>query len=348
MQGKNKISITLIILVVVAALGYGSIRFFGTVSLAEGYLHEYENRLVYAKVAPSGDEVSVEVVDTKVETEDSIPVIKSNTIAYAGSIDGSNLILKAQPDQSLNATVSKDELVFLGPLAAGDGGKTRLVASPAASYQEKLGALTARVNGEAEQKKKELAEKKAKEEARVQFAKQVERTTKLQADLVENGKYLTDLHFSDETTAYKEQLAELQLLLDEITVYAGQPDLKKTEFEVMEETAGSMKVLLDGMDVIDANTKAKKKSMTAIMAVLETDLADTKTSWEEIKGSVPNPDAQLKAHNDAIKAGSQAMAQAKERIASIEKEQTVDKKKAAQLYQNAVGILSQTKAKHHF
>lgn len=348
MLGKQKIAVAVIALVVVAALGYAGFRLFGGVSYAEGYLYEDENRLLYATVAPSGDQVNVEVREARVETEDSIPVVKNNTLSFTGSIEGSELHLKAQSDQPLDAKVSGDELIFLGPLTAGEPGGMRLAASQTAAYKEKLDAMTARVNLHAEQKKKEVAEKKAKEEARVQFAKKVERTTKLIADLVENSKYLTDLDFTEEAASYNEQIVELQGLLDEMKNYAAQPGLKEMEFQVMQETAGSMKVLLDGLKVIDDNISSKQSRMNSIMEVLETDLVDTKTSWEEIKDAVPDAANRMKAYDEAVKTASQAVEQAKKRMVSIQKEQTDKKQQAAALYQTAVGLVNQTKAKHHF
>lgn len=347
MLRKNKIAIIVIALVILAGVGYASIQFFSTTALAEGYLYEKEDRLVYAKVLSEQNEISLEVTDSKVETENEVPILKSKTIVYTGSIDGGNLILKQESGVALNAVVNLDELVVNGPWLGGEG-ETRLAASDMASYEKKREAMTALVNEQAEQKKKELAEKKAKEEERVQFAKQVERTQKLQADILENVEYLRELQFSDESQVFQDQLVELQALLGEITTYGEQPSLHKAEFEVMHQMAGSMKVLVDGMNVLDANIETKKKKMRDIIAVMETDFADTKTSWEAVKDRLPEPEKSAKAYNEAMKAGPQAVKEAKERIAAIDQEQTSAKAKAAKLYEQANGILSRTKAKHHF
>ncbi|MGG1661788.1 hypothetical protein [Brevibacillus sp. NRS-1366] len=350
MRGKNKITIIVIALIVVVALGLGGYRFFSPLSLAEGYLYEDENRIVYAKVTQDQDNVNVEVMETKVETEDSIPVLKNSMIQFSGTIEGGKLNLKPQTEggQEMNATVSADELVFLGPIATPDTNGTKLLASQMAVYQNKLQALTTRVNEEAEVKKKEVAERRAKEAARVEFAKKVERSTKLAADLIESAKYLNEIQFEDETRFNKEQVTELQGLLDEITLYATQPGLKKTEYEVMQGTAGSMKVLLDGMNTMDATIQEKKKRMTDLIAVLEADIADSKAVWEEIKASVPDAQKREEAVNQAIKEATQAVEQAKQRRAAIEKEQASLKQSANKLYQNAVGVVSQTKTKHAF
>lgn len=352
MRGKNKITLMVITLIVVVALGYGGYRFFSPLTLAEGYLYEDEARIVYAKVTVDQNNVNVEVLETRVETEDNIPALKSSTHPLSGTIEGGKLNLKPQPQaegsQEVSATVSSDELVFLGPIVPTDPNETRLQASQMAVYQNKLQALTTRVNEEAEVKKKEEAERRAKEQERVQFAKKAEQSTRLAADLTESATYLNEIEFAEETSFSKEQVTELQGLLDEVTLYSTQPDLKKTEYEVMQGTAGSMKVLLDGMNAMDATIQEKKKRMTDLIAVLETDIADSKAVWEEIKGTVTDAQKREQAMNQSIKAATQAVEQAKQRLAAIEKEQAGLKQSANKLYQDAVGVLSQTKAKHAF
>jgi len=350
MRGKNKITLMVIALIVVVALGYGGYRFFSPLTLAEGYLYEDEARIVYAKVTLDQNNVNVEVLETKVETEDSIPELKSSTLQFSGTIEGGNLNLKPQAEggQEVSATVSADELVFLGPIVPADPKETKLLASQMAVHQNKLQALTTRVNEEAEVKKKEVAERRAKEAERVQFAKKVEQSTKLAADLTESATYLNEIQFAEETSFSKEQVTELQGLLDELTLYSTQTGLKKTEYEVMQGTAGSMKVLLDGMNTMDATIQEKKKRMTDLIAVLETDIADSKAVWEEIKDNVTDAQKREQTMNQSIKAATQAVEQAKQRLSAIEKEQAALKQSASKLYQDAVGVLSQTKTKYAF
>ncbi|MDF2679488.1 MAG: hypothetical protein K0R47_678 [Brevibacillus sp.] len=345
-KNKSKITMSVIALVVLVAVAgsFGS-RLFGGVSVAEGYLYEEENRMIFAKVTPDREQTKVEVIDTYVETQDTVPVLKTETHTYTGSMNGDKLALKPQSGEPVNATVSAKELVFLSPLKDGGQAPPKLEASQSALYQKQLEAMTTRINELAEVKKKEVAEKRAKEEARVQFAQKVEKTGRLEADLVENAQYLTDLQFSDEASVYQDHVTELQGLLDEVKLYAGQPALQKTEYELMKETVGAMKVLVDGMQSMDASVKDKKKRMTDIMSVLETDVADTKAIWEEIKGSVPNPDARQKSFDAAVKTATKAMEQAKQRMTAIDNEKATATQKATKLYGDANALLNKAAPK---
>ena len=351
MRGKNKATIIIIALIVVAALGFAGYRYFSPVTLAEGYLYEDSSHLLYVKVTPEEKNVKVEISAAKVEKDtDDIPTLKSDTQQFTGTIDGGKLILKPQPDSGaeLHATVSAEELVFQGPIADIQATEAKLLASQAAAYEKKLQDLTALVMQEAEQKKKEVAERRAKEQERVDFAKKVERTTKLAADLIETAQYLTEIQFSEETSFNQEQVTELQGLLDELGQYAKQPSIHKTEFEVMQGTASSMKVLVDGMNTMDATIQEKKKSMNDLIAVLETDITDIKSVWEEIKVTVPDAQKREETVNQAIKTGTEAIQKAKQQLAAIEKEQAGLKQSANKLYQDAVNVISQTKTKYAF
>lgn len=345
-NNKNKITMSVIALVVlVVVAGIVGSRLFGGVSVAEGYLYEDENRMIFAKVTPDSDQTKVEIIDTYVETQDSVPALKTETLTYTGSMDGDKLVLKPQSGEAVNATVSAKELVFLSPLKEGGQAPPKLVATQPALYQKQLEAMTTRINELVEVKKKEVAEKRAKEEARVQFAQKVEKTGRLEADLVENAQYLTDLQFSDEASVYQDHVTELQGLLDEVKLYAGQPALQKTEYELMKETVGAMKVLVDGMQSMDASAKDKKKRMKDIMSVLETDVADTKATWEEIKGSVPNPADRQKSFDAAVKTATEAMEQAKQRMTAIDSEKTTATQKATKLYGDANALLNKAAPK---
>ncbi|QRG69315.1 hypothetical protein [Brevibacillus choshinensis] len=344
-NNKNKITMLIIALVVLAAAGFIGSRLFGGVSVAEGYLYEEENRMIFATVTPGQDQTKVEVIDTYVETDDSVPVLKTDTYAYTGAIDGEKLALRTQSKETVTATVSAKELVFQSPLKEGGQAAPTLAASQKAIYQTQLAAMTKRINELAEVKKKEVAEKRAKEEARVQFAKKVEKTDRLGADLVENAQYLTDLQFSDEASVYQDHATELQGLLEEIKLYAGQPALQKTEYELMKETVGAMKVLVDGVSAMDASISDKKKRMTDIMGVLETDVADAKATWEEIKASAPKSDERQKAFDAAVKAATDAMEQAKKRMSAIESEKAAAAQKAAKLYGEASALLKKAAPK---
>lgn len=345
-KNKNKITMSVIVLVVLLVVaGLIGSRLFGGVSVAEGYWYEGENRIIFAKVTPDQDQTKVEVIDTYVETQDSVPSLKTDTLTYTGSMDGDKLALKPQSGETVNATVSAQELVFLSPFKEGGQAPPKLVATQPALYQKQLETMTKRVNDLAEVKKKEVAEKRAKEEARVQFAQKVEKTGRLEADLVENAQYLTDLQFSDEASVYQDHVTELQGLLEEVKLYAGQPALQKNEYELMKETVGAMKILVDGMQSMDASVKDKKKRMTDIMSVLETDVADTKATWEEIKGSVPKPDDRQKSFDAAIKKATEALEQAKQRMTAIDNEKATATQKATKLYGDANSLMNKVAPK---
>ncbi|MFD2369962.1 hypothetical protein ACFSO0_08290 [Brevibacillus sp. GCM10020057] len=350
MSNNKRFAFIVAALVVIAAAGFAISRLFGGVSYAEGYLYEEENRMIYAKVTPGEEQgqVKVDVTDTYVEEEDSVPVLKTASSVYTGSAEDGKLALTSaqQPGKPVAATVTADELVFLGPLQEGGQALPKLAASQDAAYQKQLAAMTARINELAEGKKKELAEKRAKEAARVEFAKKVEKTDRLVADLVENAQYLTDLQFADEASLYQEQVAELQGLLEEVRLYAGQPGLQQAEYAVMKEHVSAMKVLVDGIKATDTSVKGKKQRMTDIMSVLETDLADVKATWEEIRNKgVPKPDERQKALDKALSTASEAIAQAKQRMAAIDKQQSSAGQKAAQMYSEANALLGKSEPK---
>ncbi|SFK61515.1 hypothetical protein [Brevibacillus centrosporus] len=346
-MGKRKNRVFIVIaLIVLAAAGFAGSRLLGGVSVAEGYVHEEENRIIFAKVViPYADQTRVEVVDNFVETQDSIPVLKSETYNYTGTMDGEKLTLQSQSGGAMEATVSAGELVFQSPLQEGGQVPAKLLASTPVQYQKQLETMTNRINEQAEVKKKEVAEKQAKEKERVEFAKKVEKTDRLAADLVENAQYLTDLQFPDEAAVYQSHVSELQGLLDEIKLYAGQPALQMTEYEVMKETAGAMKVLVDGMSSMNDSIQDKKKRMADITGVLETDLKDIKATWGEIKAKAPKPEERQKAVDAAVKAAQEAIEQAKKRISSIEAERDTASQKADKLYGEANAFLSKVKPK---
>lgn len=345
-MGKRKNRVFIVIaLIVLAAAGFAGSRLLGGVSVAEGYVHEEENRIIFAKVIPNADQTRVEVVDNFVETQDSIPVLKSEIYDYTGTMDGEKLTLQSQSGGAMEASVSAGELVFQSPFQEGGQVPAKLLASTPVQYQKQLETMTNRINEQAEVKKKEVAEKQAKEKERVEFAKKVEKTDRLAADLVENAQYLTDLQFPDEAAVYQSHVSELQGLLDEIKLYAGQPALQMTEYEVMKETAGAMKVLVDGMSSMNDSIQDKKKRMADITGVLETDLTDIKATWEEIKAKAPKPEERQKAVDAAVKAAQEAIEQAKKRISSIEAERDTASQKADKLYGEANAFLSKVKPK---
>lgn len=78
-------------------------------------------------------------------------------------------------------------------------------------------------------------------------------------------------------------------------------------------------------------------------------MKDIQTIWAEIKASVPDAEKREKAINAAIKTATDSIAQAKQRQGSVDKSgQAKVKETANGLYQQAVNVLNQTKAKYGF
>ncbi|RNB51746.1 hypothetical protein EDM57_22090 [Brevibacillus gelatini] len=349
MQGKNKRLLLGIALLVVIVLGFWGYRLLGPVALAEGYMYEDNSRMVYAKATAENDQVNVEVTLSKLLVEDTIPRLQTETSAWTGTMENNTLTLQEKKTgQKLQAKLSADGLLFQGPFAQGEPTETMLTASDKQTYDDKLAAWTKSVEQEATQKKKELEEQQAKEAARVAFAKKVEQTGRLTADMLESAQYLQEIQFTEELQFSKDQVVELQGLLDELTTYAKQPGLSKMEYDVMSGTLGSMKVLVDGMNAMENTIAQKKKRIQDIIAVLETDMKDAQTVWEEIKASVTDAEKREKALTEAVKTGSDAIAQANERLGTLEKELASVKASANRLYQQAVAVLEQTRVKYGY
>jgi vacuolar-type H+-ATPase subunit I/STV1 len=349
MQGKNKRLYLGIALLVVIVLGFWSYRLLGPIALAEGYMYEDNSRMVYAKATAENDQVSVEVTLTKLLVEDTIPRLQTETSVWTGTMENNTLTLQEKTtSQKLQAKLRRDGLLFQGPLAQGEPAEILLAASNKQVYDDKLAVWTKNVEQEAAQKKKEVEEQRAKEAARVEFAKKVERTERLTADMLESAQYLQEIQFAEELQFSKDQVVELQGLLDELTAYAKQPGLSKTDYDVMAGTLNNMKVLVDGINAMDGTIEQKKKRMQDIIAVLETDMKDAQAVWEEIKASVTDIEKREKALTEAVKAGSEAIAQANERINALGNEQAGVKASADKLYRQAAAVLEQTRAKYGF
>jgi hypothetical protein len=349
MQGKNKRLYLGIALLVVIVLGFWSYRLLGPIALAEGYMYEDNSRMVYAKATAENDQVSVEVTLTKLLVEDTIPRLQTETSVWTGTMENNTLTLQEKTtSQKLQAKLRRDGLLFQGPLAQGEPAEILLAASNKQVYDDKLAVWTKNVEQEAAQKKKEVEEQRAKEAARVEFAKKVERTERLTADMLESAQYLQEIQFAEELQFSKDQVVELQGLLDELTAYAKQPGLSKTDYDVMAGTLNNMKVLVDGINAMDGTIEQKKKRMQDIIAVLETDMKDAQAVWEEIKASVTDIEKREKALTEAVKAGSDAIAQANERLSALGNEQAGVKASADKLYRQAAAVLEQTRAKYGF
>jgi hypothetical protein len=349
MQGKNKRLYLGIALLAVIVLGFWSYRLLGPIALAEGYMYEDNSRMVYAKATAENDQVNVEVTLTKLLVEDTIPRLQTETSVWTGTMENNTLTLQEKTtSQKLQAKLRRDGLLFQGPLAQDEPAEILLAASNKQAYDDKLAAWTKNVEQEAAQKKKEVEEQRAKEAARVEFAKKVERTERLTADMLESAQYLQEIQFAEELQFSKDQVVELQGLLDELTAYAKQPGLSKTDYDVMAGTLNNMKVLVDGINAMDGTIEQKKKRMQDIIAVLETDMKDAQAVWEEIKASVTDIEKREKALTEAVKAGSDAIAQANERINALGNEQAGVKASADKLYRQAAAVLEQTRAKYGF
>lgn len=340
MLARKKLLISALTLLILASLAYGGIYYVGKVQLAEGYLYEDENRLLFAKVIPGEDNLQVELHEAKIDTSDKLPVIQNNSYSYSGMMDDGQLILQATGGKQITATVNQAELVFHDQTTEANVGGAKLLASPYTTYSQKLDAMKKRVSEQAAQIQKE--------EAEAAFAQNVEKTGKYQSYIAENAKYLSEMDFQDESQSYEQSLAELQGLLDEISSMAQKPDLSKAELTTMEIMVGSMETVLSGLEDIDQKLALKKKSMNEVMATLQSDMDETKKLWDQIKDGIPDVNSRLQAYNESMKSGTQAIQQAKEKIAKAEKLHASNKKKSAALYQKAGAIISQTKAKSKF
>ncbi|MCM3078146.1 MULTISPECIES: hypothetical protein [Brevibacillus] len=340
---KNKLVIILLALVIIAALGYIGFRALDSVDLAEGYLYEEENLLLYAKVT-NAEKIAVDVTEWKVESEQGIPVLRNKQEAYGGRIEDEKLVLQQDAEKTWSATFTKDELVFIDPVSDAVTAEARWKAATLATYEAKQKALEERIQQEAEKKKKE----KALEEERVQLAKKLDQLKRLKADLLENTNYLNESQFSDETSVSQSHMEQMQGLLEEVKSYASSPSLHRVEFEVMGATVESMSVLRDGVRILEENIDRKKKAMTNLIEILESDLADLEKTWEAVKEEVQDAENQLKELEAVKTATTQALAQAEERIVASEKELSAAEKKADELLRQAQGLVNQTKEKHKF
>jgi hypothetical protein len=336
---NNKLVMILLVLVIVAGLGVLGYRTLGTVDLAEGYLYEEENLLLFAKVT-NAEEISVEVTEIKVESEQGIPALKSKQEVYKGSVAEEKLVLAQEGGKTWSATVTKDEMVFLDPLSPAVPVGAKWVASTIATFEEKQKALDVRVKQEAERKKKE--------EAQVQMAKNIEKFTRLKADLLENNNYLNESQFSEETSLSQSHMAQLHGLLEEIKTYAAEPSLHRTEYEVMVTTVDSMKVLSDGIGILGENIARKKQSMGDLIGILESDVNELEKLWEEVKGEIPEAEKQKTEFESVKTATTEALDQAKERIAASDKDLSANQQEAQALYGQAQGLVKQTKEKFQF
>ncbi|HBZ80246.1 MULTISPECIES: hypothetical protein [Brevibacillus] len=351
MLAKKKWIISAMILLVLAALTYGEMQYVTTTAttpLAEGYLLEADNRLLFAKVVAGKEDVAVKLYEAKVETSNNLPVIKSNSYAYSGSLEKGNLILKTLLGQPITATVNEKELTFHGQTEEGYVGETKLLASQSTTYNEKLEAMKKRVSEQTAQIQKQTEEKKAQEAADQAFGEKVQRTSDLQVKIAEDAKKLSNMIFSEEQTLYEEHLTELQRMVEELSAYAQKPDLHDTDYATMETMVGGMEVQLGSLAVVLTRVEDKKKAMNEIMATLQKDMDETKVLWDQIKDEIPGFNSSLQAYNEAMKTGFDASEQAKARMAETEKQQSSIKEIAEGLYKKAEGILSQTKAKYNF
>jgi chromosome segregation ATPase len=350
MQSKHKVAIILLALLIVGGIAYAGMRLIpglGGVKLAEGYLYEAEEALVYAKTTKiSEQEVEVELTVLAEGIKGGVPVLESASAAYPATFneEGQLLLQLDESEGQLAAVVTEEELLFSEPLTDVLPQDAKLVATALAEFQSKQEAFATRIEQAAEAKREE----QAREKARVEKAQKVEKVARLKADLLENIQYLEDLDFSAELGTDKENLAILQSLLDEVNAYAAEATLLRAEYEAMAATVESMKVLRDGVGALADSIEQKKKNIENLISILEADMADLTATWEEIADEIPDADKQLQELNEVKDKTTQAIAQAKERMAASDSEQTNSRQQAEGLYQQAITVVNQTKEKHGF
>ncbi|MEJ8545646.1 hypothetical protein [Brevibacillus borstelensis] len=326
---KKKQWIIIAVLLILLAAGF-AVRSLTAIPLAEGYLYEDENRVLYAKVIPDKENVAVEIQEAKVETIEDLPAVTNATHMFTGTLKEGNLTLTTKEGQAVTATVTRDELVFHGPWMDAYEPETKLLGTPKTAYEEKLTALSKRVSERAEAIQKQRAEQKAKEAA--ELAKKVEQLTKLQADIAENVKYLSELHFSEDQAIYEQHLADMQALSEEITT-VGQDE----GAALVETMVGSMNTLMDGVNVLHAKIDQKAKSITNIIEVMQGDLNQAQVLWSQVKERIENKDKEYrsKAYDEVVKAGTEAIGKAKEELAVAKKMLNGYKSRAEGYHQKA-------------
>lgn len=351
MLTKQKVAIILLALLLVGGISYAGISAFGGwggAKLAGGYLYEAEGILLYAKMTQTGkDEVEVGLTLLEKVTEGGgIPALRSTSFTYPATVNraGELSLHVENPERKLTALFTQDELHFSEPLSKALPVEARFLAADLAVFESKREALAARIQQQAEEKREELA----REKERAEKAKKVEQVARLKADLLENSQYLDKLDFSAELGAYEEQLISLQKLLDEVNAYAAETSLHRTEYEVMAATVESMKVLRDGVAALADTIERKKQNVNNLISILEADRADLTHTWEEIASEVPDAESQLQELNRVTETATLAIARAKERMAASAAKQTDARQQAEALYQQALAVLGQTKAKHGF
>lgn len=335
--------ILLLALVVVAGLGFAGLSVYGTTDLAEGYLYEEENLLLYAKVTKA-EETGVEITNWQVVTEKGIPVLKNRQDSYKATVDEHQLTLRQDVEKTWSAAFTKDELILHDPVVEGLAADSKWLASDPLAFEAKQKALVERVQQQAEQKKKEMAI----EEERVRMAEAGDKFKRLEADLQENSEYLDATQFSDETAVAQNQLAHMQDLLQEVQAYAKQSSMNHMEFEVMQATVESMKVIRDGASTILENIDKKKTGLVNLSEILESDVAELDKIWEQVISQTPDAKSKEGEYLSVKETVTTAIAQAKERLAAGEKATAKAKQEIEALYGNATGLLQQTKAKYQF
>lgn len=340
---KNKLVMIMLGLVIIAVLGYLGYRTLNTVDLAEGYLYEEENLLLYAKVT-NAEQITLDVTEWKVETEQGIPVLRSKQRSYAGQVETDKLVLRQDGEKTWSAAFTKDELVFLDPVSDAVTAEARWQAAPLATYETKQKAMDERIQREAEKKKQE----KALEEERVQLAKRLDQLKRLKADLQENIQYLHESQFSEETDMARSQLTQMQGLLEEVKSYASSSSMHRVEFEVMGATVESMSVLRDGIRAIEDRMDRKEKAMNNLIEILESDLSELEKTWKDVKDQVQAAKVQSKEIEEVKAATAQALAQAEERIMASDKEHSATEKEADELLRQAQGLVNRMKEKYAF
>ncbi|WP_400164216.1 hypothetical protein ACAF76_015045 [Brevibacillus sp. TJ4] len=350
MQTKRNIALILFAILIVGGIAYaavGLIPGWGGVKLAEGYLYETEETLVYLKTEQASEqEVKVEVTLLARETKGGIPVLNSTTASYPATLgeEGELLLDLGEMEELWTARVEGSELVTSAPLPGVLPQETRLAAADLDVFQQKQQAWEAQIQQEAAAKREE----QAIEKERVEKAQKTEKLARLKADLRENIEYLDGLDFSMEVSTDQENLASMQSILDEVNMYAGQSSMHRTEYEVMAATVDSMKVLRDGIGTLAESIERKKQNIDNLISILEADKADLLTTWEEIKGDLPDADKQLQELHQVIEQTEQAIAKAKERVEASAGAQTDSRQQADRLYQQAVTAVNQVKEKFGF
>ncbi|USG64040.1 hypothetical protein NDK47_17990 [Brevibacillus ruminantium] len=337
---KKKGFLILLILIVLVGAGI-AVRSLTAVTYAAGYFYQDENRILYAKVLPGKEGITLEINEAQVETVDGLPQLKNNRYLYEGTVEGESLKLHAAEGQgeSLAASVNRERLVLQDTWREHYEANTELLAMQTEEYQTKLDALQKQVSEKAEAVQKEMAERKAQEKA--EMNKKVEQFGKLESDIAENIKYISEYQISGDLAIFEQHLTDLASLSEELASMGPKSGLTQTDRAIASSIANSMNALMDGVRTLQSQVEKKTTALSGIAETLQGDMNQAQVLWQQVSGEIANRSERQKAFEEAVQAGTEAIAEAKKSVAAAEQNLAGYKKKAEGYYQKAADFLKE-------